>query len=236
MRLRALLLAALLLGALAPTAWAEQGHGRQGDSRHVARAADASFSVRLVSDANVAVIPPGGSSQAAVVCASVPAEWARPVTGSRWISTQADCTASFPANADYQYSTSFTLPADVSPVVISGWLLSDDGVTVKLNGNTLFSNGSFRQAQWFAVSNPGGLQAGTNTLTFTVHNVVGPTGLDFRIDVRAGSGATALPGEATNHGQCVSGYAHERDDEQGNGHGQMVSTAARFYCWGDEPD
>jgi len=237
MKLRALLLAALLLGLLTSTVWADDGHGVGRGHKQQEREAAAVYNLRLASglaapgqpDPNVTVVPPGGGSQAAVVCTNRPDAWAGRLWGSNWISSQADCTASFASSADYQYGTSFALPASAGPARISGWVLADDSVTVQLNGHTIFAGGGFREPASFASDDSTLFNTGVNTLTFTVHNLVGPTGLDFVANVRAGFAATATGERAWNHGQCVSEVAH--DQEPGHGHGQTVSQAARFACW-----
>jgi hypothetical protein len=144
-------------------------------------------------DPNVTVIPPGGSSQAAIVCANIPGAWASPLAHSNWISLQADCTTSLANAANYQYSTTFTLPAHHPGVSIAGNVLADDSVTIQLNGNTIFTGGGFTSPTPFSSNNPAFFTTGTNTLTFTVYNVTGPSGLDFAARVHAGRGQPPGP-------------------------------------------
>ena len=179
-RLRSRFLAILLLGVLSSPAWAEDGRDHQDGRRHTGattlasgRAADGQ------ADPRVSVTPSGGSSQAAVVCATDNPAWASPLAGSKWISLQADCTAALANATNYGYSTSFRLPANHSDARIAGEVLADDSVTIQLNGNTIFTGGGFTTASTFSSSNASFFVTGVNTLTFTVNNVTNASGLDY---------------------------------------------------------
>jgi hypothetical protein len=245
MRLRALVLAVVLLGLLTSTAWADNGHKGGVKHRDLAQpiqATDEAVFLTLSSgraaprqlDPTVTAIPPGGTSQAALVCANAPDAWARPLAGSRWISVQADCEWFLAPAGTYQYSIGFQVPANTSGLRLSGSVLADDSVTVQLNGQTLFTGGGFKERSSFSSDGSTALSAGPNTLTFAVNNLYGPTGLDFVVHVYSGSTAAfSSEDEVRNHGQCVSAVAHDRDDELWRNHGQAVSQAAQSECSDD---
>lgn len=208
-RITSLFFALLLTGVLVSPALADNGHGHgrwhgpiwgyngQANENGQGR----SFNAVLVSgsaaagqaDPNVTVTPAGGTSQSAVVCATTPTPpWANPLPHSNWISLQADCTTSLANSTNYQYTTTFTLPANHPGVWISGRVLADDSVTIQLNGNTIFTGGNFSSATSFSSHNAAFFTTGTNTLTFTVNNVTGPSGLDYVARVHAGRGLLNL--------------------------------------------
>jgi len=213
-RLRSFFLAILLMSVLTSPAWADGGHGNgkgngdssffqnfhpgRGNGRWKARNFRGPvFSIFLASgratggqlDPGVTVIPSGGSSQQATVCANLTPGWANPLAGSNWDSLQADCTTSLAGNVNDQYSTTFNLPANHPGVSISGNVLADDSVTIQLNGNTIFSSGGgYGTPTAFSSNNAGFFITGQNTLTFTVNNVTGPSGLDYVARVQAGPG------------------------------------------------
>jgi len=214
-RLRSFFLAILLMGVLTSPAWADGGHGRgnghgnwysnffqkfhpgRGNGPWQVRNGQGTvFNIFLASgratggqaDPNLTVTPPGGSSQAATVCSNLVPGWANPLAGSNWDSLQADCTTSLAGGANYQYSTTFTLPANRPGVAISGQVIADDSVVIQLNGNTIFTGGGLVAATAFSSNNAAFFTTGTNTLTFTVNNVTGPSGLDYVATVQAGAG------------------------------------------------
>ncbi len=219
----------LLLGLLPSMVSADEGHGRDWGSDEISSQSSLASGVSAVT-----VIPPGGSSQGAVGCSNLASGWAAALAGSNWISTQADCAAGL-AVGDYQYSTSFNLSSNAAPLSISGSIMADDSVIVQLNGHTVFSGGTWTATSSFSSDDASLFNAGTNTLTFLVHNVGGPTGLDFVINVSSGAGPSAAQGDEENHGQCVSSVAH--NTPRGRGHGRAVSQAARVTCRdGDDGD
>jgi hypothetical protein len=162
----------------------------------------------------------------AVTCTNRPSAWPAPLDGSQWISTNADCTTGV-ASGTFTYTVSFSLPSGATNLALSGSLLADDSVSVSLNGNGLSLSGPNGFGSVSTFSTTSGFQTGTtNTLTFTVNNAGGPSGLDFTASV-TGSGLGQGQGTAEGaggHGQCVSAVAHEH--ERGRGHGEAVSNAA----------
>ncbi len=137
-------------------------------------------------DPHVTVVPPGGSSQQAVICSSTPTPpWAIPIGRSEWISLQADCTTGLAAGATYVYTVQFNLPNNFQNPSISGNVLADDSVNILLNNNNIFSGGGFTSASSFSSNNASFFNSGTNTLTFSVYNAGGPSGLDFLARVQA---------------------------------------------------
>jgi hypothetical protein len=214
-RLRSIVLAILVLGLLTTPAWADGGHGRGNGQRWSYQSFNQTFdagpgnapwwagnrpravmSIFLASgraaggqpDPRVTVTPPGGSAQSAIVCSNLVPGWAGPLEGSNWDSLQADCTTGLAGGANFQYSTTFRLPANRRGVAIAGNVLADDSVVIQLNGNTIFSGGGFGSASAFSSNNAAYFTTGTNTLTFTVYNVTGPSGLDFVAHVQARPG------------------------------------------------
>lgn len=154
-------------------------------------------------DPRVTVVPPSGSSQQAVICsvpsgATAPNGWAAPINRTHWISLQADCTTGLSAGATYVYTTTFSLKNNRPNVSISGSVMADDSVMIQLNGNTIFNNGGgFTSASSFSSNNPSFFQSGNNTLTFSVFNAGGPSGLDFLASVQTGR---QNGGNSGNHG------------------------------------
>ncbi|MGH2458056.1 MAG: hypothetical protein ACRDIY_04235 [Chloroflexota bacterium] len=137
-------------------------------------------------DSRISVVPPGGSSQQAVICSNLPSGWAAPIAHSNWISLQADCTTGLAAGATYVYTTTFNLNNQRPNLSISGNVQADDSVTIQLNGNTIFTGGGFTTATPFSSNNAAFFANGANTLTFSVYNAGGPSGLDFSASVQAG--------------------------------------------------
>lgn len=224
MKLRALIVFVLLIGLLPSVASADGSRGLKfGTSINLA----SGVAVVGAADPNVTVIPPGGRSQAALLCSDIPGAWAAALPDTNWISIQADCSAGLAAG-DYQYSASFSLSSNAGPLRLRGSVTADDSVTVQLNGHTIFSGGGFTAASSFSSDDASLFNTGTNTLTFVVNNGDGPTGLDFVVNVSAGE----TVGAEKNHGQCVSAVAHQT--ARGRGHGKAVSEAARFACGGED--
>ncbi len=229
----AVLLFALLLAIVPSVALADPGNGNGRWSHEDADGS--SVSIDLASglaalgqvDPNVTVLPAGGTSQSAVVCSARPGSWAAPLQDTNWISTLADCNASLSA-IDYTYTITFNLASNSGPLRLDGSVLADDSVIVRLNGHDLFNGGGFAQSSSFSTADSTWFVTGTNSLTFVVHNVTGPSGLDFRASVRGGTAVVDDDG-GNNHGQCVSAVAHETP--RGRGHGKAVSEAARVSCW-----
>lgn len=198
MKLKSVVLAILLMATLVSPAWADDGQGQ--DNGHGRNVFNARFNRRLVSgnaaagqaDPNVSVVPPGGSSQSAVVCSNITPPWAGALGGSNWVSLQADCTTSLADGKNFPYSTTFSVPS-TNGVSISGNVMADDSVTIQLNGNTIFVGGGFTAPTAFSSNNAAFFVAGTNTLTFIVYNVTGPSGLDYVARVHG-----SRPGSAQN--------------------------------------
>jgi hypothetical protein len=197
-RLQSLILAVLLLGALTSPAWADDDHQGQGNGNGLAlgrifHRGEDSVALTLASgraaggqaDPRVPVTPDGGSSQSAVVCSNVPDEWAGPIRASHWVSLQADCTADPGDSTNFTYSATFNLPPNPTSVRIMGQVLADDSVTIQLNRTTIFTGGGFTSPSTFSSNDSSLFQGGTNTLTFIVNNVTGPSGLDFVAHVQA---------------------------------------------------
>jgi len=226
-RLWSLFLAVLLMVVLTVPAWADNGHG-QGDSHGPVsgdwqgsswwnnwfgpsihgRGNRHELDIRLVSgtghnghvDSPVTVTPPGGASQQAIICSNTPGGWIAPIGQSDWISLQADCTTGLAAGATYVYSTTFTLPNKYPGVSISGNVLADDSVTIQLNGNTIFTGGGFATATAFTSNNAAFFTSGVNTLTFSVYNAGGASGLDYLARVQTGTQRPARQGDNDNDG------------------------------------
>ena len=167
------------------------------------------------------------------MCSSVPGGWSNELNDSEWISPVADCTSDQGAG-QYRYDVTFNVPSGTTGLSLSGSVLADDSVvSVVLNGHGLTLSRQWRvqlhQAR-FETGDQSFFLAGTNTLSFTVNNGSGATGLDFRVRVRSNDapdadGDDADDGnKADNHGQCVSEVAHSTPP--GPGHGEAVSEAA----------
>lgn len=182
----------------------ENGHGPTDHGRGNPHGVD----VRLASgighngqnDSRVSVVPPGGSSQQAVICSTTPSAWATPIGHTDWLSLQADCTTGLAAGATYVYSTTFRLGNNRPNVSISGSVLADDSVTIQLNGNTIFTGGNYTTATSFSSNNAAFFTNGVNTLTFSVANAGGPSGLDFLARVQTGRQNSANRGDFDNDG------------------------------------
>jgi hypothetical protein len=190
-RLQSLVLALLLLGVLTSPAWADDDHRGPGNGNGLALGRifhrGETIALTLASgrapegqaDPNATATPDGGSSQSAVVCSNVPPEWSSPIRASHWISLQADCTTDPGDSTNFTYSTTFNMPPNHSAARIEGRVLADDSVTIQLNGTTIFAGGGATSPSTFSSNDSSLFNAGTNTLTFIVNNVGGPSGLDF---------------------------------------------------------
>jgi hypothetical protein len=225
MVLRTLVAAGLLLALLAPAAALADNdkHDDGGSSTNLSFASGST---------SVSVTPPGGSAMPAITCTSVSPEWAAPLSGSSWISTNADCTTGV-AGGNFTYTLSFTVPSGATNLDLKGSVLADDSTSISLNGNAVAvgTTGFTTPASFETTS---GFVTGTNTLTFTVNNASGASGLDFTANL-TGTGLTGtgvMSGE--NHGQCVSMVAHQ--SSHGRGHGQAVSKAAHECNHGGDSD
>jgi hypothetical protein len=238
MLVRGLLAAGLLLAVSASGVAAEPGKGRGNARGHDKQQASNSNSnsdllTQLSSgQATVVVTLPGASATSATVeCTSVPSGWANELNDSDWISPIASCTSD-QAAGQYRYDVTFNVPSGTTGLSLSGSVLADDSVvSVVLNGHglTLSGSGAFSSPSTFETSDQGFFLSGTNTLSITVNNASGATGLDFRVRVRSDDAPDAdddaVDGnKADNHGQCVSEVAHSTPP--GPGHGEAVSEAA----------
>ena len=211
------LVGALVLGALAsPTALAHDGDDVQ---------------INLASGATAVTASGAGidGSRAATVCTTKPITWAQPLAGSQWIGSVADCTAQ--PVGEQRYSVTFALRADLSGLEhlrLTGAVLSDDSVTVQLNGSTIFGGGGWEGADAFGMTDRALFRAGDNTLTFILNNSGGAGGIDFVAAVRAGEHDHDDDGD---HAAAVSDMAKCKNGGwEGLGYrnqGQCVSAAVR---------
>jgi hypothetical protein len=219
MVLRAIALCGLLLGLVAPAAMADedQHHGDGQDQQAAATAGSFQFASGA---SGVTVTPPGGSAIQAVTCTILSGGWPAAISGSQWISPNADCSQAVATGA-FTYTVTFTLPSGATNLGLTGSVLADDSVSITLNGTgvPISGAGGFAAASTFSTTS-GFAPGATNTLTFSVNNATGASGLDF-IAMLTGTGVGQANG---NHGQCVSNVAHET--EHGHGHGEAVHQAA----------
>ncbi len=98
-------------------------------------------------------------------------QWLTPDIHSAWIGPANDASNNAP-EGDYDYQTTFILPADGS-FTISGQLAASDYVSdIRVNGSSTgaFSAKGASAAQWNPFTISGAWFAGTNTLDFIVHN------------------------------------------------------------------
>ena len=127
----------------------------------------------------------------AFVVTSPPTAWAAPIPGTTWIGPSPNqltgyCSCS---DSDSTYQTTFSLAGlNPSTASLNLSMLVDNDVTVVLNGNTVYTNGTFLSVLYatpfsFAVNSD--FVVGTNTLDFIVGNGFGPTGLDASISGNA---------------------------------------------------
>jgi hypothetical protein len=198
-RLRSLFFAVLLLGALTSPAWADNGdrgldhrgsdHGFRFDRIIHGNVDVLTFASGRAAggraDSKIAVSPAGGTSQSVITCSNIPTQWDDPLAHSNWVSLQADCTTALADSTNYVYSTTFNLPPNHAAARIDGQVMADDSVTIQLNGTTIFSGGGFGSPTAFSSNDASLFLAGTNTLTFTVFNVTGASGLDYVARVEA---------------------------------------------------
>jgi hypothetical protein len=115
------------------------------------------------------------------------------IPGTQW--NALNCERTGADNTDFFYRTTFTLPATFSNPSLSIQVHSDNAATIFLNGNDAahqigaqpfvedpanFTN----PPEMFTTSDPALFQAGTNTISITVHNfLAGITALDFLADI-----------------------------------------------------
>ena len=91
-------------------------------------------------------------------------------------------------------------------------------------------SGGFSFAKHLQTGDQSFFLAGMNSLSITVNNASGATGLDFRVRVRSNDAPSADDdaaddgNKADNHGQCVFEVAHSTPP--GRGHGEAVREAA----------
>jgi len=204
MKIKALFLAIVLTGVVTSPAFAAGGHGRgpwsapppwsngHGKNWH-GRGASIVLASGMVpvgqADPRTSVTPSGGSSQSAIACSPLESGWASPLGRSKWVSLQADCRTALAGPSDFSYSTTFSLPTNRPGLSITGQVLADDSVTIQLNGHTILDNaGSLGSPTTFSSNDSTIFTSGTNTLTFIVHNVTGPSGLDYVAAVHPGHG------------------------------------------------
>ena len=211
MLLRGLALASLLLIVLAPaTLAAEDGFTVLSGPTTVA---------------NMGVTLPNGLTGRPYTCTAVP--WSFTIPETQWISPNANCAANA-ATGRYTYVIFFSVTPGATGVLLSGWVQADDSVTIALNGTpvplTPSSNGSsFQTNSGFYTD-----WHNANTLTFTVTNSGGPTGLDFRWHVSWIAPPGGPPGTVlvapTSKDQCENGGW--RDFPQFKNQGQCVRFTA----------
>jgi hypothetical protein len=162
--LRGLALASFLLALLAPTA----------------QAAEDGFTISsgFASQPYLhSVTLPSGSSNPVYTCTN-PLPWSYTIPNTQWISPNATCTTSAAAG-NYVYKMFFTVTPAATNIRLSGGVQADNSVTITLNGNPVPLTPStfgwdFQTTSGFFTGN-----TNANTLTFTVYNGSGPTGLDF---------------------------------------------------------
>jgi hypothetical protein len=208
-----------------------QGHARGHDKQKASNSNSGHETTLASGQATVVVLLPGASSTSATVeCTSVPSGWADEIKNTDWISPIASCTSDQGAGS-YRYDVTFNVASGTTGLNLSGSVIADDNVvSVVLNGHALTLNGSggFAAPSTFATSDQSFFQAGTNTLSITVNNASGATGLDVQVRVRASDASDDDDDDATekqdNHGQCVSAVA--RSTPPGPGHGEAVREAA----------
>ena len=201
----------------------------------------------------VAVQGPGiNGTVSAAVCSPVNSNWAGAITGTSWISSNANCTADMPAG-DYTYTVSFDVPSGATGQQLSGSVMADDSVTVQLNGNTLLVGGGSSSPTPFSTTDTTLFTSGTNNLTFIVHNATAAapntTGLDFQATASAsGVNVTAVSpnvnanGEGADNDQarsCPTGIttlAQAEDSNAFKNHGEFVSCVAHGEDGGVAPN
>ncbi len=145
------------------------------------------------------VSAPGGNGGTAYVTLRkwpiLSGAWMLDTAASKWISPVADEGTSPDAPGDYIYKTTFTITGDPGTVKINGMTAGDNTVTaIILNGQTVATNvsASFQSFSSFVLSS--GLQTGTNTLQFVLHNAgtsSNPSG--FRCELTSASSGAEAP-------------------------------------------
>ena len=124
--------------------------------------------------------------------------WAPPIGGTSWIGPSANQAlanqpSGDPGNSSDTYRMAFSLAGfDASTAALNITMMSDNGVTVLLNGSNVYQNGDGLAVLFtapFSFSIHSGFVSGLNTLDFVVANAFGPTG----IDVSMSGSATATP-------------------------------------------
>src|SRR3954452_8703514 len=221
--LERLRVALVLVGAMAvlvvPTVWADSDHDNDGNHGNVTSG--------LASGTNVTVSGPGvNGTPNATVCTTRPGDYVGPLSGSNWISPRSDCgvNTSLPSG-DYTYTTTFTLPSNLSGLALNGSVLADDSVTINLNGNQIFNGGNWTGATSFGTSSFFN-QGATNTLQFVVHNAnAGASGLDFVANVTANGQPVAGVSPHNGHGEGDE----DQDEDEGGAHGECVSAVAHSH-------
>lgn len=196
--------------------------------------ASADTSLTLSSgSASVSVQGPGDASAvSAVGCSPTASVWAGAISGTKWIGRQSDCSAGA-AVGTYTYSVAFDMPSGASNQQLSGSVMADDNVTVQLNGNTIFGNGGgFGSASSFSTTNASQFTTGTNTLTFTVPNSGGQSGLDFQVTVSASNvNVTATSPSVRGNGRVRGDGEDEDSNDEGRSCPAGITTLdqARAY-------
>jgi hypothetical protein len=177
-----------------------------GTGQNVSGGLDNSY--RIILDSTGEITAP---AQAFVVT-SLPGPWATPIPGTIWIGPAANQASENPGSSSDTYQTNFSLAGlDPSTAILDFTMMVDNGVTVTLNGATVYTNGNASSALFtapFAGSITSGFIAGTNTLDFIVANAFGPTGIDISINGTASPlSTTTAPEPGTWALVLVSGAA-----------------------------
>ena len=209
----------VLVGVVALSALAAPAALAHGDDHLVVSVASGATAVS-VSGVSVE------GTRAATVCATKPSTWAQPLAGSQWIGSVADCTGQ--PVGEQRYSVTFALPADLSGLDhlrLAGAVLSDDSVTVQLNGTTIFGGGGWEGADAFETADRALFRAGENSLVFILNNSGGAGGIDFVATVRAGGhDEDGGPASVTDMAKCKKGGWEKLGFRN---QGQCVSAAVR---------
>lgn len=160
-------------------------------------------------DSNYKLITSGGTSNLFVTSTN-PGAWAPNGANSQWISMNANGNTEYPAQgAQYVFRTTFTIGAgfDLSSASISGSLLVDDRVIVRINGVDVATLPAGNGSGYF----PGtlstftinqGFVLGVNTIDFVVINTTpGNTPVGLQVTSLSGNinraGTAPVPEPAT---------------------------------------
>lgn len=160
-------------------------------------------------DPNYKLITSGGTNNLFVTSTN-PAAWAPNAANSQWISMNANGNTEYPAQgAQYVFRTTFTIGAgfDLSSASITGSLLVDDRVIVRINGIDVVTLPPGNGSGYF----PGtlatfminqGFVLGVNTIDFVVINVTpGNTPVGLQVTSLSGNinrvGTAPVPEPAT---------------------------------------